>query len=177
LAKGNGYAQVAHTVGLGVATIYGWRRDDPVFNAACQGACELIGDIAESVLLDRGMKGDTLALLAWLRAHRPQLYYRKMVVAGDPDSPVLVDHQHEHTVARPPARVVVLPDNNRHAMTEKEIQAERDSVTREAMFGFNPEPKADQTADETETADQTAAETETETEPDQWQTITVKPRA
>jgi hypothetical protein len=131
LAKGNGYEQAARAVGVSGGTLRNWRHDDPDFAAACEAACDYIGDIAESVLLGRGLKGDTLALLAWLRAHRPQLYYRKMLVVGDPDSPINVDHQHQHSVGQ--VRLVVLPDNGRPALSEAEMIAERERVARESM--------------------------------------------
>jgi hypothetical protein len=46
--------------------------------------------LAEHELLQRGMRdGDTLALLAWLRAHRPEKYRRGTWVDGS----VTVQHQ------------------------------------------------------------------------------------
>jgi hypothetical protein len=71
LRKGHGYELAANSAGVHGSTLWDWRRGDPDFAAACEAAADYIGDIAESTLLDRGLKGDTLALLAWLRAHRP----------------------------------------------------------------------------------------------------------
>jgi hypothetical protein len=125
LKKGHGFEYAARHVGVSGSALRKWRHDDPAFAEACQAACDYVGDLAESALLARGLKNDTLALLAWLRAHRPHLYYRKMMVAvgGDPDSPPI---SVEHTLGK--ARLVILPDNHRRAMSEAEIEAEREAV-------------------------------------------------
>jgi hypothetical protein len=136
LGKGHGYEQAARSVGVSGAALRNWRHDDPDFAAACEAACDYIGDIAESVLLGRGLKGDTLALLAWLRAHRPQLYHRKMMLAvgGDAENPISVEHQHSMTAGQ--VRLVILPDNHRPVMTEAEIAAERAQISRQSMIEF-----------------------------------------
>jgi hypothetical protein len=52
-------------------------------------------------------------------------------VSGDPDNPVLVDHQHA-AVGR--GRVVILPSNDRPVLTEAEIAAERAKIAQEDMI-------------------------------------------
>jgi hypothetical protein len=49
----------------------------------------LTPQVAEHALYQRGLQGDTMALLAHLRAHRPEKYYRKIMLAtgGDPRIP------------------------------------------------------------------------------------------
>jgi hypothetical protein len=84
LRMGHGYAQAAHMVGIGKNTLIEWRAADPAFRQACEEATEIIADIAEHGLLQRGLKGgDTLALLGWLRAHRPEKYHRRMLIAEE----------------------------------------------------------------------------------------------
>jgi hypothetical protein len=141
LRKGSGIEQAARAVGVSGAALRLWRRNDPVFDEACQAACDFIGDVAESVLLTRGLKGDTVALIVWLKAHRPELYHRRMLVAlgGDADNPLTIDHQ--HSVSR--AKLVILPSNNRPVMTEAEIAAERAAVARESLLEMSLEAEAD----------------------------------
>ena len=124
LRKGNGYEQAARTQGLTGETIRQWRKADPQFAADCAAAEDWCADVAENVLYARGVKGETLALLAWLRAHRPNLYHRKLVVTGDSEGgPIMVDHEVNVTERVP--RVLILPDNSRLALTQEEITAER----------------------------------------------------
>jgi hypothetical protein len=118
--------------GIGASSLNDWRRSDPAFAEACERAADFAGDTAELVLYDRGLKGDTLALLAWLRAHRPEKYHRKMLIGGDPDAPpVAIDHA--HSAGR--ARVLILPSNNRPALSAEEIQSERAAIAHESMIG------------------------------------------
>jgi hypothetical protein len=127
-------------VGVRGATLRDWRRNDPAFAEACREAADYAGDVAQHVLYARGLKGDTLALLAWLRAHIPHLYHRKLLISGDPEGmPVSIDHQHIVS----PARVVILPSNNRPTMTEAEIAAERALVARESLLEMSLEAEAD----------------------------------
>jgi hypothetical protein len=137
LQRGCGFEQAARGAGIGGATLRDWRRDDPAFNAACEAAADFIGDVAESELLNRGLKGSDLALICWLRAHRPHLYNRKMMVAlgGDADNPISVEHQHDHQhMIENRVRLVILPDNRRPAMTDEQIAAERELIARENLI-------------------------------------------
>jgi hypothetical protein len=96
LRKGHGYASAAIACKVSPAFFREWRHDDAVFRAECVDATDFRDDIAEHALYDRGVnKGDTLALLAWLRAHRPELYHRKMLVAlgGDENAPPIATTQ------------------------------------------------------------------------------------
>jgi hypothetical protein len=89
-----------------------------------------------------------------------------MLVVGDPENPVTIDHQHQHTVGR--ARVVILPDNNRPALTEAEIQTERTAIEREHMISEMPLLEA-----VAEDADDTNNTEQAEPEPG-WQRISIK---
>jgi hypothetical protein len=90
IRNGYGFAQAAAAVGISFAMFKTWRTDDPEFQAECLDADGYRDDVAEHALYTRGVhKGDTLALLVHLRAHRPERYHRKMLVAlgGDPEAP------------------------------------------------------------------------------------------
>jgi hypothetical protein len=90
IRNGHGFASAAAAVGISFTMFKDWRADDPKFQAECLDAAEFRDDVAEHALYTRGVhKGDTLALLAHLRAHRPEKYHRKMLVAlgGDPNAP------------------------------------------------------------------------------------------
>jgi hypothetical protein len=80
----------AAAAGMRRSTLFEWRANDAEFGEVCTTACELVADLAEHELLRRGMRdGDTLALLAWLRARRPHLYRRGTWV----DAALTVQHQ------------------------------------------------------------------------------------
>jgi hypothetical protein len=139
LRKGNGIEQAARAVGTSGPSLRRWRRDDPDFDEACQAAADFCADIAENVLYVRGIRGDTLALLAWLRAHRPEKYHRKMLIAGDPDgAPVAVDHT--HAAAR--GRILILPANGRAALSAEEIQSERAAIAHQHLIENSGSPPA-----------------------------------
>jgi hypothetical protein len=98
LRRGHGFASAAIACKLSVSFFRQWRHDDAEFRAECADATDFRDDIAEHALYDRGVNGgDTLALLAWLRAHRPELYHRKMLVAlgGDENAPPIATTQVE----------------------------------------------------------------------------------
>jgi hypothetical protein len=156
IRNGHGFASAAAAVGISLTTFKDWRANDPEFHAECLDAAEFRDDVAEHALYTRGVhKGDTLALLAHLRAHRPGLYHRKMLVAvsGDPDSPA-INVEHQHTVESR-VRLVILPSNGRRSLTEEEIASERARIARENMVEFEIEGIAippDEADDTTEAA-------------------------
>jgi hypothetical protein len=92
LRKGHGYSSAAIACKVSPSFFREWRHDDVAFRAECAEAVDFRDDVAEHTLYQRGLQGDTLALLAWLRAHRPELYHRKLLVGvgGDPDAPPVV---------------------------------------------------------------------------------------
>jgi hypothetical protein len=166
LQRGSGYERAARAAGISGAALRLWRRADPVFAEACKAATDYAVDVAENVLYDRGIKTETLALLAWLRANCPEKYHRKLLVFGDPENPVTVSH----SVSQP--RILILPDNHRPALSEAEIIAEREAVARENMIDLMPPAETVVVAEEAEAE---VDDTE-QAEPDGWQTITIKQR-
>jgi hypothetical protein len=131
IGKGFGLHSAARTCGISPALVALWRNEDPEFRRETDQAREFCADVVEHRLFADAMKGNTLAQLAYLRARRPEFYRAKTVIQGDPDAPLTIDHQ--HTVGR--ARVVILPDNSRPALSTEQIQTEREAVERENMIG------------------------------------------
>jgi hypothetical protein len=160
LQVGHGYEYAARVAGIGGTTLHDWRRQDPAFAEACKAAADYAADVAQHVLYARGLKGSDLALICWLRAHVPELYNRKMMVAlgGDADNPIAIDHQ--HTLNKP--RLLILPSNDRPAMSEAEIRTEREKVARESMLNGMPPGETD--------GDDAAVPQE----PDGWQELRIK---
>jgi hypothetical protein len=137
LQKGSGCERAARAAGTSGAALRRWRHDDPAFEEACQAATDYAVDVAENVLYIRGLKGETLALLGWLRANCPEKYHTRMRIAGDPEAPLEV----AHTLNKP--RLLILPSNDRRAMSEAEIIAERAAITRESMLDNVPPAEAE----------------------------------
>jgi hypothetical protein len=74
-------------------------------------------------------------LIFMLKQRDPARFNRKMIemqVIGNANNPVAVAHSISD---QPRARVVILPDNNREAMSPEQIQAERQAVEREYLIG------------------------------------------
>jgi hypothetical protein len=158
LRNGHGFASAAAAVGVSVTMFKEWRAEDPEFRVECQEAAEHRDDIAEHELYHRGVyKGDTLALLAHLRAHRPERFNRKMMLAvsGDPANPIEHQHDHQHTVG-PGVRLVILPSNGRPTMTDEQIAAEREQIARESLLQYEMIEGAAIPPDEADDADDAA---------------------
>jgi hypothetical protein len=98
LRKGNSVGAAAQAIGCARLTMYGWRADDPEFRRQWDEALEFQTEEIESVVYKKALAGDLLACFGWLRAHKPELYHRRMIIAGDPLSPLAVDHQHKVVV-------------------------------------------------------------------------------
>lgn len=60
--------------GVSTSTFYRWRKEDTVFDEACNEAIEvgtnLINDMAESVLVSKIRQSDSRASIYWLEHHR-----------------------------------------------------------------------------------------------------------
>jgi hypothetical protein len=89
LKDGRGYGGAAAAVGMDRRSFERWRHDDPEFAQLCEDAREDTVDLVEHRLFADAMAGNTLAQLAYLRAYRPERFYRKMLLAvgGDPEAP------------------------------------------------------------------------------------------
>jgi hypothetical protein len=89
LREGRGYGGAAVAAGISRRLFETWRHDDPEFAQECEDARDEPIDLVEHRLLSDALAGNTLAQLAYLRAYRPERFYRKMLVAlgGDPNAP------------------------------------------------------------------------------------------
>ena len=61
----------ARTAGVSRNTVYRWREDDREFAAGWDEAMESAVDAVESVLYQKAMSGDTVAMIFYLKADRP----------------------------------------------------------------------------------------------------------
>jgi hypothetical protein len=130
VGKGYGLHSAAKVCGISGSTVQRWQVADPEFRQQIDAAREYCCDLVEHRLFGDAMRGSTLAQLAFLRARRPEFYRAKTVIAGDPEAPLEI----AHSVSSKP-RVLILPSNDRPAMTEEAIAAERAAVVRENMLG------------------------------------------
>lgn len=107
LRQGHGLHSAAAACEMAYRTLALWRAEDPEFRAESDDAADVAGDVMEHALYQRGLAGNDLAAFGWLRAHRPELYHRKQVVAVEPV--VVVDDDGDaNEVVR-----FYLPDNGR----------------------------------------------------------------
>jgi hypothetical protein len=146
LRQGHGFHSAAEAAGIAYRTLCLWRAEDAEFRALTEDAADVAGDAMEHALYQRGIEGDDLAAFGWLRAHRPELYHRKQVVAVEP---MLVngDGSEQDEIVH-----FFLPDNHRHEplqvapATPSVIEAE--PVVLQVVGGTAVEATAEQPAAE-----------------------------
>jgi hypothetical protein len=98
LAKGENVSAAAAAIGIGRRTAFDWKATGGEFAAAWNEALERQTEQIESVLFKKAKAGDLLACIFWLKAHKPELYNRRMMIAigGDPDMlPIQLQHSGE----------------------------------------------------------------------------------
>lgn len=117
----------ARHAGVSRTSIHDWRHADPEFDKAVEDAYEQGTDLLADHAMRRALLPEHDALLIFMLKQRdPRRFNQRMVelrVSGDADNPVTVSH--EHNVAQ----VLILPDNGRYAMTEAEMNAERQQIS------------------------------------------------
>src|SRR4030095_15942279 len=64
-------SHAAEAAGVSRNTTYRWRHDDHEFASLWDEAHENAVDRVESVLYQKALSGDTIALIFYLKAHRP----------------------------------------------------------------------------------------------------------
>src|SRR5215207_6922880 len=64
-------SHAAQAAGVSRNTAYRWRQDDPEFAGLWDEAHEKAVDVVESVLYQKALSGDTIAMIFYLKAHRP----------------------------------------------------------------------------------------------------------
>ena len=96
LVRGQTPEGAAKMAGVDRATAYRWKAADPAFAEQWDDARERKVEMVETTLYRMAVEKDLGAVIAFLRAYKPEVYNRKMVVAvgGDPNAPpVSVDHR------------------------------------------------------------------------------------
>lgn len=90
-------------VGIGRATYYRWRKDDPAFAEATEMALRdgvgVINDMAESQLITEMKEGNLSALTFWLRNRHPA-YTTRIEVTGRPVSEAIVITEEQQEIIR-----------------------------------------------------------------------------
>ena len=71
LAAQGTVSHAAQAAGVSRNTAYRWQRDDPEFAYLWDEAHENAVDRVESVLYQKALSGDTIAMIFYLKAHRP----------------------------------------------------------------------------------------------------------
>ena len=70
-AQGTVY-HAAQAAGISRWTAYRWRQDDREFASDWDEAMDTAVDAVESVLYQKALAGDTISMIFYLKAHRPQ---------------------------------------------------------------------------------------------------------
>jgi hypothetical protein len=85
LRKGHGLHSAAAACGISYRRLAEWRQEDPEFRAEGDEARELTADVVEHELYRQAMEDhDTTATIFWLKAHRPEKFNRRQIVALEP---------------------------------------------------------------------------------------------
>ena len=69
--------QIAHNIGINVATLYGWKKKYSEINNALKKGKEVIDYLVENALCKNALKGDTTAQIFWLKNRRPDKWRDK----------------------------------------------------------------------------------------------------
>jgi transposase-like protein len=64
--------QIAHNIGINVATLYKWKNAHSEIGNALKKTKEVVDRQVENALFKKAMSGDTTALIFWLKNRRPQ---------------------------------------------------------------------------------------------------------
>lgn len=111
LVRGQSPAGAARAIGVDRATVYRWRAVDPEFAEAWDTARETKVEMVETVLYRMAVEQDLGAICFFLKAHRPELYNKRMLIGlgGDPDNPLSVNHGIDDSEPW----VIMMPENGR----------------------------------------------------------------
>ena len=63
--------QIAEKMGIGVRTLYEWKKKHPQFSQALKSGKEVIDYAVENALLKKALAGDVGACCFWLKNRRP----------------------------------------------------------------------------------------------------------
>lgn len=83
--------------GIGRATYYRWRKEDPKFNLASDKALLdgslLVNDMAESQLMSAIKDKNMTAIIFWLKHHHPAYLTRVEITSGNHEEKLSVEEQ------------------------------------------------------------------------------------
>lgn len=75
--------EAAKQVGVGRATVYRWRNEDPEFAEAWGEVEEAVTEDLETTAIRRAKEGSDVLLIFLLKAHRPDKYRERLSIDDD----------------------------------------------------------------------------------------------
>lgn len=70
--------QIARKMGIGVRTLYEWKKKHPQFSQALKSGKEVVDYAVENALLKKALAGDVGACCFWLKNRRPDKWKDRM---------------------------------------------------------------------------------------------------
>lgn len=70
--------QIAHRMGIGVRTLYEWKKKFSQFSQALKSGKEVVDYAVENALLKKALAGDVGACCFWLKNRRPDKWKDRM---------------------------------------------------------------------------------------------------
>lgn len=70
--------QIAQRMGIGVRTLYEWKKKHPQFSQALKSGKEVVDYAVENALLKKALAGDVGACCFWLKNRRPDKWKDRM---------------------------------------------------------------------------------------------------
>ncbi len=72
--------QIAHNMGIGLTTLYKYKKDFPEFQKALKKGKEVIDYLVENALLKAALGGNTTAQIFWLKNRKPKEWRDKQEI-------------------------------------------------------------------------------------------------
>jgi hypothetical protein len=123
LLRGQSPVGAARAIRVDRATAYRWRAGDPTFAEAWIAARETKIELVETVLYRMVREKDLGAICFFLKAHKPEIYNRRIQIAvgSDPDDPLSIDHLHHGDASE--MVHIYMPPNGRDQLDPDEALA------------------------------------------------------
>ncbi len=94
-------AQIAHNIGINVATLYTWKNKYCEIDNALKETKEIVDYEVENALYESALSGNVTAQIFWLKNRRPDRWREKREVEVNPDDKAV--------------NVVILPEVDKNA--------------------------------------------------------------
>lgn len=94
-------AQIAHNIGINVATLYTWKNKYSEIGNALKETKEIVDNEVENALYKSALSGNVTAQIFWLKNRRPDRWREKREVEVNPDDKAV--------------NVVILPEIDKNA--------------------------------------------------------------